>query len=475
MEGRRQAGGVSDKQWTWLPKIANWFFLRLLLLLTIALSIISMGISSWQADANAGDFQLILDLAKLDWNSDICDAMPYQALRPFRFTFAAKGINYSSSAFCPWPQSKTIYRVVLAIVQALFFSLLLVKRFAPYSIAFAPPVHFVLTFLWWAALVVDTQSLSVSNAACASNFGEGIISALSKSRDLQLNCNSSLYGATNAIDFCMFCATFVIFRAWSQCSNKFGLQSDKGEPAHTMKLGTAEVSAGAAGAKRLSTPAWWRASENTRLSELFPRNSVQLAGGRNIALAHAAPPAPVLAENDSDLAKSRLTWFMRWWLSIGRYLERIVGTEQSSDEALEEATLPSPAAAPSRSTVSLDTTVPSGHANRLAVGGTVAANPLNLGTVSGGYSTKTDKRDYLPPKQVFTPPLKPPKPAATRGSATPEGASEITNPFAAAEDAETPAEAEAESEAPPPEPLAPPPPLPVMQEIEIASDVEREA
>lgn len=460
---------VLEGQWSrWL---ANWAVLRVLLALTIALAVISIGVSSWQTDANAGDFQLILDLAKLNWSGDICESMPYQALRPFRFTFTAKGVTYSSPAYCPWPQSKTIYRIVLAIVQALSYSLFLVNRFGEYSIAFASPVHFVLAFLWWSALVLDTQSLSASSAACASNFGEGTIAALSKSRDLQLVCNSSLYGATNAIDFFMFSLTFLIFRIWSQCPAKYGLrQEDLTESHGPGRMAEASAETGANGSKRLSSPAsWWRASENTRLSELFPRNSVQLAGGNNIALAHAPRSASASAsdskatpaqgawtggEYDSDAGKGKgsgsLSWFMRWWLSIGRYLERLVGSEESSDEALDEVGKAAPFTA-----ARLDTDVPSGTANRLAIGpveGTVAINPLKLSS-SGGYSLKNDH------KPVFTPPLKPPKPPA----ATPP-----LNPFADAVDddaAEAPAQAPAQAEAPPPEPSAPPPPLPFLLDI----------
>ena len=429
----------------------------------------------------AGDFQTVMVIAKLDFANDVCGAMPYMALRPFRFTYTINGMSYLSPAYCPWSTNLTIFRVLLAMVNAVFYCLLIVNRFAAYSIAFAPPVHFVITFMWWAALVLDTRALAASSAASASGFGEESIFSILQTLEYRFNWDNTLYGATNAIDFFMFLVTFIIFRAWNQCRNKYGItQIEEPAPAaRPLEPAAARTN------NRLSTPPiWWRASENTRLSELYPRNSLMNSG--SVAPTNAERAAIEEAEYKRT---GTLTWFMRWWLSIGKYLERLLAAGESTEGTAEEAAMAGPQSFTSglgsgglgNAQFTTAAIVPgmnsNRNSNRLAVAGaTVAANPLQL---AGGYSSSRNEGGLVRP--VFTPPLKPPKPALiTRLEARPAvdvvaeaGAVRhgeepkavpvaVPNPFGDDEEDEL---NEFELQSRPPEPASGPPPLPFLSEL----------
>lgn len=211
--------GLFDGPWT--AVFATWFRIRLLLFVAICGAFVSIGLSSWQTQANGGDFTSIPGLGKdFNWQTSVCGASPYMYLSPFKFTYNLGGKSYNNPCYCPWPLGNTSFRLVVAslfvlLAIALFFE----SRF---SKLMGSPLLFCFSLLWYSAFVIDAQSLTASTQACLQGFGKlTYFDVLKETTDFEMVCNGIDYGATCCVDLILFFLIFVIWRAWGHCPDRY--------------------------------------------------------------------------------------------------------------------------------------------------------------------------------------------------------------------------------------------------------------
>jgi hypothetical protein len=211
--------GCFDQPWT--AAFATWFRIKILLGVALLGCIASMVFSGLGSQSSEGDFKTIGDQwNNFDWNSSVCKATPYVYLSPFRFTFNWQNKAYKNAAYCPWPISNTVFRLVLACLFFIFgVAIFFDTRF---SALFASPLLFVFALLWYSAFVIDAQSLAAGTDACTNGFGKGTYFADLSANGFTMICNQVSFGFSPGIDLILFSLTFTIWRAWGHCKNRYG-------------------------------------------------------------------------------------------------------------------------------------------------------------------------------------------------------------------------------------------------------------
>ena len=483
-----------DRDWTRL--CANWAALRVLLVLGFCLLWIEVGCSIWQMSIGAGDFQTVLDLLNnfraaagqgdLRWDRDFCGSAPLKFLSPIKFTFNYGSSSYDKPANCPWPITNTNFRTVFAVLQSLMHIFLFWSRFAWISSPYASPVLLTCAFLWYSAFVLDCQALQASSTACSNHVDkllEGTMRATL--RDFTVICNNTMYAVIPLIDLFLFLNTFVVARAWSQCPNKYGIVSDAVKES-AVDAGASAKSNQPAPApppdNRRATGSWWRASENARLSELFPRNSV-VVGSRKPTKEEMQ--AHGMSSDQYD-KYARIPGCLEriWAMLVSGFARDGAGGAGGTVGEGRGAGTGSPNLAPRSPSIndSFSSSIKGGSANRLHAGA-VNVNAL------AAYSTPPSQRPSALPKPaalLAQAPPSPPRPAAAvvvdndveegggggGGGSNPFGRGSeqtsfspasapapglATSPRAGSNPFEEPAAVP--QELPPPPPSAPPPPL----------------
>lgn len=426
-------GGILslDRQWT--RYFARWVVLQFLLVICFVILCISIGVTIWQSENSPGDFKAILTskhatsaISKLDWYNDFCLAPPYKFLSPFKFTYkfgcdpSCADDQIESAAFnkgptfCPWPTGKTIFRCLLAVVQGFLHVVLLFPRFKEFSKLLGSPMLIVLSFMWYSILVLDSESLSSANAACStSNLSKAFQDDLKKRgvelRDFSLTCDNISYSLTPFLDCLLFFLSFIMGRAWAQCRNKYG-EPELLPPPDDTPPPNSPPSIPSASQKR-ATGTWWRASENARLSMIFPRNSTVVGGQERGRL---PPTQAEMHARGVNISAEQYEKYSR----IPGCLERILAYFGIAwGDNGDASTRPnSPLSRPHGSiNQSFSNSTKGGNANRLnvnAVDISVNNNSLGLQNTTSSPISRPESRGFRKPIFVNTtpPPLKPPKP-----------------------------------------------------------------
>ena len=390
---------------------------------------ISIGISIWQSSSSAGDMQLVLDKVnglrkaygqgELGWDKDFCASAPYMYLSPIKFTFSFLSANYDNAASCSWPKSKTNFRIVLGVLQSLLHVFLLLPRFAFLSSPCASPILLSCAFLWYSAMVLDCQALQSATTACSNNLEKLVSGTLGfDPKYFAVNCRNEGFALVPLIDLILFLLTFVLGRAWSQCPNKYGIVSpdtagpqsdDAKRPTSTKSDAAAKAAADAAAAtaqNRRATGSWWRASENTRLSEIFPRNSV--VGGSHKPTQAEMQARGMTAEQYQKYSRIPGCLERIWAMMMAGF-----GVSSNSDASSSGGSGGSAGATLSRISVndSFSSSIKGGSANRLNAG-EVNSNALAM------YGPTPPQRPLSGPRKLefintTPPPPKPPKIGST--------------------------------------------------------------
>ena len=185
-----------------LPDWLAWY----LKFLIILVSIVSIGVSSWQFQSSDDDYY---NLGA--FNDAICDNYPYKYLRPFSLSIPNDDTQY----FCGWSEMNTGFRLFVSCYSVTSLGVLLylqkmreqetqppgfcTRLFARFNITF-------LILLWYAATCIDCGNLSQAELACKDRFVD------------ENNCDdcscggTSVYGTTVGIDLmCLFPLIVVTF------------------------------------------------------------------------------------------------------------------------------------------------------------------------------------------------------------------------------------------------------------------------
>ena len=146
---------------------------------------------------------------------DVCSASPYIYIRPFSFSFSPGG---TGPTYCGFPFGSTLLRLIVSIVA--FLVLIALFFHSPLSF-FGKYIFLTFAFLYFAAFVLDCNSVSTGSLLCSENFlNTGISTAISKLQ-LTLSCDSNRYITICVIDVVMSIQFFFLSTSWSLCVDKY--------------------------------------------------------------------------------------------------------------------------------------------------------------------------------------------------------------------------------------------------------------
>jgi hypothetical protein len=206
---------------------ATWLRIRILMGFTIAWCIILIGISGAGTVSDGGDFSKIkftnnsTDSTSSgtahtyhtysNWESAVCDAIPYVYLRPFYFTYTCNGATSSSTSYCAWPSNNSALRFTITVIGLVNLLLLYIK--SPISLI-ARMLFTVYSLLFFAAFVLDTNSLVTGETNCDSNFLNTKLNTDISNAKIALNCNTSDSAVVVICDLILSILFFVLNTAW---------------------------------------------------------------------------------------------------------------------------------------------------------------------------------------------------------------------------------------------------------------------
>ena len=146
---------------------------------------------------------------------DVCAASPYIYIRPFSFSYTPGG---TAITFCGFPFGTTLLRLIISIVA--FLILISLFFYSPLSY-FGKYIFLTFAFLYFAAFVLDCNSVSTGSLLCSENFlNTGMNTAISK-LGLTLSCDSNKYITICIIDVVMSIQFFFLSTSWSLCTDKY--------------------------------------------------------------------------------------------------------------------------------------------------------------------------------------------------------------------------------------------------------------
>lgn len=201
--------------------------------------IIGLGLSGWEAQANAGDIQMIkwkAGSANYAAWADVCNTSPYNIATPFEFTFiqynttttksgSSKTILFQTTTktICPWGSSNNSFRFVILV-----FSLLSVLAlfFKTHFSLFARTVAAFYAILFFTSFVLDANASSIGLSQCSGGFintklGQDLVAS-----NVVLGCSSSDFGGLSFVDLLISSLFALLHTAWGLCTNHYAGASD---------------------------------------------------------------------------------------------------------------------------------------------------------------------------------------------------------------------------------------------------------
>lgn len=209
---------------------ATWFRIQVLMGFMIAWSIILMSLSAWQTKSDGGKFS---DLhfksgrQYSDFQSAVCNNMPYQYMSPFEFTFSGNSTSSGMTpTYCPWPQPNSELRLSMTVFSIVTLLALYVKT--PLSFL-ARAIFAIYAFIFFAAFVIDAAAVTVGQQFCTASFANTLLSVDLKSKNLSLTCTTSNYEVIPVFDLLLSCMYFLLYTAWQYTTNLYVNNATKQE------------------------------------------------------------------------------------------------------------------------------------------------------------------------------------------------------------------------------------------------------
>jgi len=188
-----------------------------------------LGLSGWTMQSNGGDFSQLRAFNStsqpyLNWDLNVCSSSPYMYLKPFQFTYSINGKSSSLSSSCGYQASSSSLRLVITVFACVFSGVLLMK--SPLSF-FARPIFVIFGFLFFAAMVLDSNAVAIGLYSCVLNFDNTDLQNFIAANQVVLNCNSQNYAGIAIVDVILSVQFFFVASSWIMCKNKY---SDKPPP-----------------------------------------------------------------------------------------------------------------------------------------------------------------------------------------------------------------------------------------------------
>ena len=201
----------------------KWVRVQALMIFIMAWCVIILGISGWLSVSSAGDIGNLTFASKdsySNWNSDVCKTSPYMYMQPFAFTFSSVNVTSSSTTLtsCPWPETNSILRFVVAAIAFVVIILLFFKTLVS---VLARPIWVTFALLFFAIFVLDANAAIMGNGACTSGFSNTPLGNDLYSAGVTLSCATSDYAGLVVIDLILSGLFFLLHSAWALCTDLY--------------------------------------------------------------------------------------------------------------------------------------------------------------------------------------------------------------------------------------------------------------
>lgn len=205
--------------------MSNWNAILFQMTFILCWLLIMMALSGYYKQNDGGSFANVpypvtffnqtIDIYPFKSWDDVCSALPYTYVRPFSFTFSPNGSN---PTFCGYGDANTNLRLVISVFG--FVTMLCLYVHTPLSF-FARYVYLVYGFLFFTALVLDSNSSSMGDSMCQSGFANTNMMSAIALNDLNVVCNVSVYATVAIIDFILSVQFFFLATSWALCEHKY--------------------------------------------------------------------------------------------------------------------------------------------------------------------------------------------------------------------------------------------------------------
>jgi len=197
---------------------SKWIRIKILMVLTMTWLTINLALSILLGMSSSGDLGSISFSdgsyqSDSDWATSVCDASPYNYLRPFAFTYSrSNGYKSSVETTCGYATTNSAIRYTISSVGILSLLILFFKT--PVSVI-ARQILVMLGLLHLVVFILDANDTEVGLSACNSGFLNTFLNTDLASKGVTLNCTNSSYAVVAVIDFILSVSFFLLHTAWA--------------------------------------------------------------------------------------------------------------------------------------------------------------------------------------------------------------------------------------------------------------------
>lgn len=180
-----------------------------------------MSLSAWQSQTEGGSFANLKFPSKRSYDnfeSAVCDNLPYKYLSPFEFSYSSNTTSSSTSTNCPWPTPNSELRIVMTVFSIVTLGALYVKT--PLSFL-ARAIFAIYAFIFFAAFVIDAVAVTVGQDFCTNGFTNTLLNTDINSLRLSVTCTVANYEVIPVFDLILSCLYFLLYTAWQFTTNLY--------------------------------------------------------------------------------------------------------------------------------------------------------------------------------------------------------------------------------------------------------------
>lgn len=228
-----------ESSWKCCAKcMSDWKCIQTQVSFIIIWCAIMLGLSGWTMQSQGGDFSQLhafnsTSQPYLNWQQSVCESSPYMYLKPFSFTYSINGKSSSVPSYCGYQSSSSSLRLVITVFACVTAGILLME--SPLSF-FARPIFVTYGFLFFAAMVLDSNATAIGIYSCTLNFDNTDLQNFIASNNIVLNCQSPNYAGVAVVDVILSIQFFFIASSWILCKNRYSTKTiEEDRDAKTMR------------------------------------------------------------------------------------------------------------------------------------------------------------------------------------------------------------------------------------------------
>lgn len=206
---------LTDPYLIFVKCFATWFRIRVLMGFIIAWCIIIMSLSAWEFNSDGGDFSSLTfssGRSYSNWDSDVCQTIPYLYLSPFSFSYSLPdGTSSSSNTYCSWSNSNSELRVIITVLAIVHLAILYIKT--PISLI-ARPCFAIYALAFFAAFVIDASATTTGQNFCKNKFMNTNLYTDISSLDMSITCSTTNFEVITMFDIIASILFFILHTAW---------------------------------------------------------------------------------------------------------------------------------------------------------------------------------------------------------------------------------------------------------------------